>query len=412
MGPDDPVSIQKTARLPSRPGADPLVGLPPARESRSTGQVVRLWHMRAWSGMNMTGWFGVLARNRFAISPSRVPMAITLSGLSLINSSLAVLQRLVYGRRIDATELQDDPIFVLGHWRAGTTLLHELLVCDPRHTYPDTYACYGPNHFLLTRRLLARLLTWLLPKQRPMDNMTIRWDHPQEDEWALCNMGLPSPYLTILFPNRPPQAPQYLDMRDVPAAELQRWQQKLRWFLKCLTLREPKRIVLKTPLHTARVRCLLAMFPKARFVHVVRDPYVIFPSTVHTWKQLYKSQGLQAPRHDKLDQYVLETFVRMYDAFEEDVLQVPPAQFCEVRYEDLVRDMLGQVKRVYGLLGLDGFEAALPALEAYTAKTADYQPNRHVLSPESRDQITARWGKYIEKYGYGQRRVSPNCERS
>ena len=38
-----------------------------------------------------------------------------------------------------------------------------------------------------------------------MDNMAAGWDHPQEDEFALCNMGVPSPYLTIIFPNRPPQ---------------------------------------------------------------------------------------------------------------------------------------------------------------------------------------------------------------
>ena len=39
---------------------------------------------------------------------------------------------------------------MIGHWRSGTTLLHELLVLDPRHTFPDTYACFAPNHFLVS----------------------------------------------------------------------------------------------------------------------------------------------------------------------------------------------------------------------------------------------------------------------
>ncbi len=364
--------------------------------------VVRPWHLRAWSGMSFTAWIGALARNRFAVSPSRVPMALILVGISMVNSALALLQSLLYRRRIDATQLKEDPIFVLGHWRSGTTLLHELLVCDPRHTYPDACACFAPNHFLLTRRVVTKALWFLLSPQRPMDNMPLRWDYPQEDEWALVGMGLPSPYLTMLFPNHPPQWPEYLDLHGVPAAELERWKSRFSWFLKCLTLMDPRRIVLKTPLHTARVRTLLAMFPKARFVHVVRDPYAIFSSTMHTWQQLYRFEGLQVPRYAGLEQQVLDTFVRMYEAFQADIQDVPRGQWCEVRYEDLVRDMRGEVRRIYESLGMDGFEHVLPALDADAAKTSSYQPNRYQMEPELREQVAARWGNYAEKYGYRQ----------
>jgi hypothetical protein len=329
-------------------------------------------------------------------------MALIIAGISLANSALTLLQSLLYRRRIDATELKEDPIFVLGHWRSGTTLLHELLVCDPRHTYPDTYTCFAPNHFLLTRRVMTKLLSWLLPKKRPMDDMPMGWECPQEDEWALANMGLPSPYLTMLFPNHPPQCPEYLDLHGVPAVELDRWKSRFSWFLKSLTLRDPRRIVLKTPLHTARVRILLAMFPKARFVHVVRDPNVIFSSTMHTWQQLYQFEGLQDPHYAGLEQHVLDTFVRMYEAFEVDIQEVPGPQLCEVRYEDLVRDMRSEVRRIYDSLGLDGFEQILPALDAYAAKTAQYKPNLYQILPELREQVAARWSSYAEKYGYWQ----------
>lgn len=368
-----------------------------------TGALDRPWHMRAWSGMNVTAWWGALVRNHFAVSPPRVPMAVILSGLSLFNSSMSVLQRLIFGRRVGATELVEDPIFVLGHWRSGTTLLHELLVCDPQHTYPDTYACFGPNHFLLTAGVLKKWVRFLLPSQRPMDAMAIRWEYPQEDEWALCNMGLPSPYLTILFPNRPPQAREYLDLRDLPEKDRQRWKQCLLWFLKCLTLRDPKRIVLKTPAHTCRVRTLLEMFPAARFVHIVRDPYVIFPSTVHTWRRLYRYHGVQVPRYEGLEQHVLDTFAHMYRVFEEDAERIPPSQLCEVRYEALVRDPVGQMATVYESLGLGEFDEALPALREYAARSAGYKTNRYEITAETRAQIADRWGSYIDKYGYGER---------
>lgn len=369
-------------------------------QTMTTGAVDRPWHMRAWAGINARGWFRVLVRNRFAVSPRRIPMAFILSGLSLFNSSLSLLQYLVHGRRIARTDLVDDPVFVLGHWRSGTTLLHELLVHDPQHTFPNTYCCFGPNHFLLTERVLKRMLTFFLPSQRPMDNMAIGWDLPQEDEWALCNMGVPSPYLTIMFPNRPPQDSDYLDLRDLSAADRRRWQSKLAWFLKCLTVRDARRIVLKTPLHTCRVRSLIEAFPNARFVHIARNPFDIFPSTLHTWRKMYRYHGVQVPRFEGLEQYVIETFCHMYRVFDEDIPLIKSGHFCELRYEDLVRDPVGQMQRVYEQLDMGGIEQARPGWEEYAAKTAGYQTNRYALPGEQRAQIATRWAGYFQKYGY------------
>ena len=104
----------------------------------------------------------------------------------------------------------------------------------------------------------------------------------------------------------------------MPAPDLDRWKRALLWFLKCVTLQNPKRIVLKSPPHTCRIRTLLEMFPKAKFVHIVRDPYVIFPSTVNLWKRLYRDQGLQVPTYEGLDEHVFTTFTRMYETFERD----------------------------------------------------------------------------------------------
>ncbi len=370
-------------------------------ETEFTGAKDRPWELRAWSGISLSGWFRVLVRNRFAIHLICVPMALIITVLSLLNSFLGIVQAMIYGRRIARTEIEQAPIFVLGHWRSGTTLLHEMLACDPRHTYPNTYACYAPNHFLLTARFLARLLGMLLPRTRPMDNMALTWKHPQEDEWAICNMGLPSPDFTILFPNRPPQDQEYLDLRQVAPQARERWKANVLWFLKCLTVRDPKRIVLKAPPHTARVKILLEMFPDARFVHVVRNPYVIFPSTMHTWRRLYKYQGVQTPRYEGLEEYVFDSFVRMYDAFEQDRELIDPSRFCEVRYEELVSDPVGQMRRVYHGLGLEGFEQVLPAIEEYAEKASGYKTNRYQVPPQLRDQITRRWHRYVEQYGYG-----------
>ena len=144
----------------------------------------------------------------------------------------------------------------------------------------------------------------------------------------------------------------------------------------------------------------MELFPDARFVHIVRDPYVVFPSTVNLWKRLYRDQGFQVPRYANLEDHVFDTFNRMYEVFERDRHLIAPSRFCEVRYEDLVPDILGQMRRIYDTLELGGFDEVRPELEAYVAAQADYKTNRYEMSPELRDQITQRWAPFIERYGY------------
>jgi len=342
----------------------------------------------------------MLARNRLDVHPRYWHIVLTHTFAAALNSFLGLLERSWYGRRVAETEITESPIFVLGHWRTGTTLLHELLSLDERHTYANNYHCLSPNHFLLTERLVARWLRVIMPKKRAMDNMAIGWDRPQEDEFALCNLGLPSPYATLAFPNHAPQYPEYLDLVGVKEEKLDHWKQTLVGFLKRLTLRERKRIVLKSPTHTARLDVLVDLFPRAKFVHIVRDPYVVFPSTVHLWKTLYSTQGLQVPTFKGLDEFVLETFSRMDQRLQATRHLVDPASFFELRYEDLISNPVEQMQRLYEQLDLDGFEHVHPAIENYFHDTRDYQTNRYQLAPEIEREISSRWRDHIERHGY------------
>jgi hypothetical protein len=376
----------------------PSVKTPSAGELH--GSRDRFWIPRFWSGITTWPWLALLARNRFAVTPRRWVMALIITLVSLLNTVLWLLQMLLYSRRIRRTEIVPEPIFVIGHWRSGTTLLHELLVLDPRHTYPDTYASFGPNHFLVSGWLFRPLLRFLLPRRRPMDNMPAGWDRPQEDEFALCNMGARSPYLTFAFPNRPPQDQEYLTLEGVSPRALARWKRKFLWFLKCLTVRNPRRIVLKSPPHTCRLRVLLEMFPRAKFVHIVRDPFVLFPSTINLLRRMYRDQGCQYPHYRGLEEHVFRTFTQMYEVFERDRYLIPTTQFCELRYEDLVANPVEQMQRVYEQLGLGEFERVRPAIAAYFAASADYKTNRYTLSEEQRAEIARRWRDYLVRYGY------------
>ncbi|HJZ57978.1 MAG TPA: sulfotransferase, partial [Gemmataceae bacterium] len=293
------------------------------------------------------------------------------------------------------------PIFVLGHWRTGTTLLHEYLVLDPRHTSPTTLQCVAPAHFLLTEGLFKRYGNFMVPDRRPMDNMAVGWDRPQEDEFALCLLGLPSPYADLAFPNRLPVYPGSLDLSGLCPPQLEAWKRNFHRFLQLLTFRDPRRLVLKSPPHTARVKVLLELFPDARFVHIVRDPYVVFPSTVNLWKSLARKHGLQTPRDEAaIREKVFREFRVIYDRLEEARPLIPAGRFHEVRYEELVKDPVGRMREVYSGLGLDGFEAYRPKLDEYLKQTAGYETNRYQIGEADRAEVTARWGDVIRRYGY------------
>ena len=229
--------------------------------------------------------------------------------------------------------------------------------------------------------------------------MPVGWDRPWEDEFALCNLGLPSPYLRFAFPNHP-QYSEYFALEGVPPEVLHRWKQCFLRFLKQITVRNPKRIVLKSPTHTYRIKVLLDLFPNAQFVHIVRNPYVVFPSTVNTWRSNYRRMGLQRPTFEGLEDDVFDNYLHMFEKLEEARPLLDSSRFYELCYEDLVRDPIEHVRAIYEHLDLGDFEEVLSKLKQYIADTVDYTTNRYQLSPELQDAITQRWGHVIRRYGY------------
>jgi hypothetical protein len=359
------------------------------------------WAPRMWEGCHFLAWFRLLVRNRCAVEFRYWYIAIIITCVSFTHSLLRLLQEAIYGRALRKVELKGPPIFILGHWRTGTTLLHELMIRDERFGYPTTYECMDPNHFLLTEGLFTRWLKFLMPSRRPMDNMRAGFDRPQEDEFALCMLGAGSPYLTIAFPNHPPQCQEYLDLENVSPTGLRRWKRAFKDFLKRVTYKSGKRLVLKSPPHTARIKRLRQMFPGAIFLHIVRDPYVVFPSTVNLWRTLYTTHGLQTPTYAGLEAHVLETYTRMYQRLEEGKKVLEPRQFYELRYEDLIKDPQGEMKKIYDHFQLGGFEQYLPRLQEYLASIKGYETNKYELTDKQRAAIAYHWGDVIRRYGYG-----------
>ena len=306
---------------------------------------------------------------------------------------------MIFGRKIKNTKIDHPPIFILGHWRSGTTLLHELMVTNPSYASPNTFQCFAPSHFLLSEPLMVKFGGFLLPKQRPMDNMEAGWTLPQEDEFALMNLGVPTPYLRIAFPRTQPKQLDYLSL-DIEDKKLEAWSEKFMWFLKLLTFHYGgRRLVLKSPTHTARVKHILRMFPNAKFIHLTREPTRLYSSTLRLWKSLQDVQALHDPPSlEDQEAYVEECLIHMYRTFEEDRRTVPDSQIMDIRYEDLAANPLDTVREVYERLELGEFELAEPALRNRLVDHAKYRPNQHQIDANLKERVQEVWPNYPKLY--------------
>jgi hypothetical protein len=358
------------------------------------------WSPRFWHGMPLAVWLPLVAEHRARASFSKWGLMATISLAAGFNSIGGTLSEARFRRRLRERPDTPPPLFIIGHWRSGTTLLHELAMLDERFCCPNTYQCLAPGHFLLTEDVLTSALAWIMPAKRPMDDVAAGFDRPQEDEFALMNMGAPSPYRRMAFPVTSPATPEALDVSRLPAAERDRWRRSLRRFLDLLAVRDPRRPVLKSPPHTARVGVLAEMFPEARFLHVVRDPFVVIPSTLRLWRSLHEVQSLQVDRHETLERYVFAAFDEMYAAFERDRSLLGADRLHELRYEDLVADPVDNLRLAYERLRLGDFARVRPAVERQAAAMKRYRTNAYRHDPRLVATIADRLRPFIDRYGY------------
>src|SRR5262249_10864942 len=109
------------------------------RTNASSPPARREWAPRIWEGCDFGAWMRLLCRNRCAVHWRYLYIAIIITFVSLCHTLLRWVQTIWYGQRLSRTPIWQAPLFILGHWRTGTTLLHELLILDERHTYPNYY---------------------------------------------------------------------------------------------------------------------------------------------------------------------------------------------------------------------------------------------------------------------------------
>ncbi len=293
------------------------------------------------------------------------------------------------------------PIFIVGHWRSGTTHLYNIM-SKGNFGFVEPLAAGMPWDLLGLVRLARPLLERKLPADRFIDRIPVTPDSPQEDEVAIANMTRMSFYHGLYFP----QSFESHFNRGVffdgcSQADVEEWKHAFIHFLTKVWLQQGQRpLLIKNPVYTARMAMLCDLFPGAKFIHVYRNPYEVLRSMQNFYEKLLRQFALQDYEALPIDRVILNTYSRMMTQLIEDTERLPADSFIEIRYERLERQPLAEVERVYQTFKLSGFGEARPALESYLASVRSYKKNRYAYSEDSLGLVEREWGRFLDRWHY------------
>jgi len=416
-------------------------------------------------GICMGQWFQLLWTRRSSIDfKTYWPRVLMLTILSGINSVLGWIEWILYEKEIQQqVKLLSNPVFIIGHPRTGTTLLQSLLGLDIDQFAICSTFCGGfPSSFLWFETIGKICFANVIDESRPMDNMPLHFDLPQEDELATnaltAGYGI-SPYMMIWFMDIESTFRPYfafdnknnndgdnqqsqdqvktrnddvdVDDETLPEKEMMEakkiWTDAFLYVLKKLTLRAQKRqptsqnrLLLKSPVHTARMKLLLQLFPQAQFIYIHRHPYDVFRSAVHMADTTYWYTYFSIPTSHQIEEFILRQYEILWDRYQEgkqylqtmattmnDGQQDPqeqpqPKQLIEVSYDELTKDPIQTLERIYMDLGWEMSTSYQGRLNRDLAGRESYQKNfyRPLSSKRIRKILHERWGPSFHEFGY------------
>jgi hypothetical protein len=316
-------------------------------------------------------------------------------------------ERLRWGRRLRNTAIAPEPVFLLGYGRSGTTHLHSLLWQDPQFGVISNYQASTQPFAITGRGWLEKALAKRIPSKRPMDNIAMTLDAPQEEEVALMNSTEHTPMHFMTFPRALQSLydPYVCDL-GADAARLAGFREAYLAVLRKATfLSGGKRLALKTPTNTARIPFLLETFPDAKFVHIVRNPYLVYQSMRNMYRKILPGETLQEFDWDEMDAWTADAYVRVMERYLEDRKQIPEGRLFELRFEDLDERPMAVLPRLYEQLGLGGWERARPELERYLESLGRFEKNRFEFPADVVEVVNRKWGFALDAFGY--ERIEP-----
>lgn len=327
---------------------------------------------------------------------------------SILQEPFRILENITYADKIRDHELEKDPIFIIGHWRSGTSFLQYLLGQDPQFGYMNKFQVVFPDLFLKSEDFLKSVV-----KQFPRTSNIVRdaqsmsinldLDSPSEIEIALTTMLSPtSLHWGHIFPNNAwDHFDKYLFFDTATKTELQHWKQDYQHLIKKISLKnDGRQLIIKSPGNTSRVNKLLDLYPNARFIFIHRNPYDVFYSNKKLWNNLLNNLALQNFSEQQMEQEIIRVYKKLMSRYLAQRSSIPEGQLVELRFENFVTDPLKELYSTYNSLGLDGFVNAEPKFRRFLEHTAKGETSDYEYEDRIIPLINKNWDFTFEEWSY------------
>ncbi len=342
-------------------------------------------HSYFLAGTTLGNFIKLLRKNGFTLHSNYFIRLLFLFQNGLWASFLKGYERRKLGEKLRNHPVPENPVFIVGHWRTGSTFLHQLINLDPQFVAPTVFQNSIPDSFLVSRKYYEPIMTKVMEKKRPMDNVALGFDEPQEDEYGLMKLTLDSPLIKLIFP----QNDDYFlkNYEDFVPENVEKWKKEMFYFCKKLDYASGKRLVLKNPFHSMRIPLLAGMFPKAEFIHISRNPYDVIPSTLNMWNIVGSQNRLKkrwkAPRLED----VAAVCSRMTKKINTDLGKLPDETHYEIRFEDLEKNPVEELKKLYKYFNWDFTDSFENRIKSHLESLKGFKKNKFVLSESDKKII-------------------------
>ncbi|WP_420580485.1 sulfotransferase family protein [Reichenbachiella sp.] len=299
------------------------------------------------------------------------------------------------------SKLNNSPLFILGHWRSGTTFLHNLLCHDPNAAFVSTYQSLFPNN-MHSQFIFKNFMKMNMPDKRPSDNVQLGIDLPQEDEFALGNMQRLSFYDVFYFPDGFEELfNQTIAFEGVSQKVTDQWKSAYKELInKALKHSPGTHPILKNPVNTGRVDKLLELYPNAKFLHIYRNPVVVYLSIKKFFLSLFPTLQFQRTTEKQLGDLIMKLYARLMKRYLDQRQLIPGEQLFELRFENFEEDPMRYVEEVYKSLNFSNWDNAKSNIQKYIVSQSGYQKNSYRISKPELDSVVKEWDFAFKAFDY------------
>ncbi len=357
-------------------------------------------HAHLYYTINPLKWVKLLIENK-GVSRSNLWLAIKITLISIISSPFQILDRILVAILKPFVKQDKEPVFIIGHWRSGTTYLHYLMAKDKRFGYLSLYQAFLPNISTIGGRFIKMILKPLVPGKRPQDNIEVDIDLPAEEENAISTFSFESASHSFWFPKNESYYDSYSLFDNVTEQQRSKWQVSYKRLMTKIALDFPgKKPLIKNPHNSGRVKELLALYPNAKFIHIYRNPFKVLPSTYLMYDMVVKTQFLQDFSQEELHDKIFYYYKSSMQNLLRDIKLIPKQNLYKLKYEEFELNPLSELEAIYKQFGLDHFEEALPDFTAYVNEKKVYTKNNHSSSPIDQQRILTECNFAFTELGY------------